>query len=95
MVLMRGDAMRGGIRGLGRAVVQFFSSGEHYEHQPWTHCPLCGMPVMDTGLMAMRLSALFGPVSWIPSEAELVELCPLHQHLAAARQRPAPPVTER
>jgi hypothetical protein len=52
------------------------------------------MPVVDTGLMAMRLSALFGPVSWVPSETELVELCPLHQHLAEAGRRPAPPVSD-
>jgi hypothetical protein len=63
-------------------------------HQPWAHCPLCGMPVIDTGLMAMRLSALFGPVSWVPSETELVELCPLHQHLAEASRRPTPPVSD-
>jgi hypothetical protein len=52
------------------------------------------MPVIDTGLMAMRLSALFGPVSWVPSETELVELCPLHQHLAEASRRPTPPVSD-
>jgi hypothetical protein len=52
------------------------------------------MPVIDTGLMAMRLSALFGPVSWVPSETELVELCPLHQHLAEASRRPTPPVAD-
>jgi hypothetical protein len=76
--------MRGGFGGLRRRVVRFLSSGGQCGHQPWTHCPLCGMPVMDSGILAMRLSAIFGPVSWVPSEAELVELCPLHQHLAAA-----------
>jgi hypothetical protein len=82
--------MGGGFKGLHRRLLRFLSSGGQYGQQPWTHCPLCGMPVMDAGILAMRLSAVFGPVSWVPSEAELVELCPLHQHLAAAEK----PVTE-
>jgi hypothetical protein len=87
-------SMGGGIKGLCRVMVRFLSSGGQCDHQRWAHCPLCGMPVIDTGLMAMRLSALFGPVSWVPSETELVELCPLHQHLAEASRRPTPPVSD-
>jgi hypothetical protein len=87
-------SMGGGIKGLCRVMVRFLSSGGAWVHHPGGPSPRCGIAVIDTGLMAMRLSALFGPVSWVPSETELVELCPLHQHLAEASRRPTPPVAD-
>ena len=50
-----------------------------------THCPLCGIRVVEAKYVSMHLAAPFGPSPcWSFSDEELVDMCPLHRMLERA-----------
>ncbi len=74
-----------------RFMERLFASPGDDMHRAWTRCPLCGVGVGGSLLVAMRVSAVLGPLSWVPTEDDVVAACPLHQLL----ERSAPTTSGR